>query len=247
MPTYLSFEERFWSKVNILSDDECWDWIGALGTIGYGQLTITKYENRKESLAHRIAWVLAFGPIHGKLEVGHKCANRKCVNPGHLYLTTRAENNREVHLRGEYKYPDQVEAVVLKAAQYHARYVRSLWEIRNVDLTTLPREKILQINGFIKDETQNHIAPVVEYKPPVLHIMPCGHDQKFAVHENEGTSWCFMCEYKILEEIVEKIRNLLELNDNNGNIGEATIAGYKSIQSKRRKLSETPPLLYLVN
>ncbi|HRK91079.1 MAG TPA: hypothetical protein PK152_18280 [Anaerolineales bacterium] len=51
MPTYLSFEERLWSKVNILSDDQCWDWIGALGTIGYGQLTITKYENRKESLA----------------------------------------------------------------------------------------------------------------------------------------------------------------------------------------------------
>jgi HNH endonuclease len=107
-PPFYPFAERFWSKVNVVNDNECWDWLGAKIQTGYGSLTIAKHESRKEAIAHRISWILSFGAIHGKLEVGHKCANRKCVNPAHLYLTTRLENNREVKFRGEYNYPNQV-------------------------------------------------------------------------------------------------------------------------------------------
>ena len=213
MPTYLSFAERFWSKVNILSDDICWDWLGAKIQTGYGSLTIARHESRKETLAHRISWTLSFGQVPGKLEVGHKCANRKCVNPAHLYLTTRRENNREVKYRKKYNYPNQVKPKELSHAQMHAKYIRSLWEIRNFDFTKLNQEKILQINGIIKKSKSNHTNPATEYKLPRLTIMPCSHDERFAIHEKEGTSWCIMCEYKIAEETIQKMKNLLELND----------------------------------
>jgi hypothetical protein len=43
-------------------------------------------------LASRKAWVLTNGPIRGALCVLHRCDNKLCCNPAHLYLGTRADN-----------------------------------------------------------------------------------------------------------------------------------------------------------
>jgi hypothetical protein len=89
-------EQRFWSKVQRSTDDECWAWLGQFNTNGYGVFAWTpvKHDHRN-AYAHRVAWELTHDKIPEGLVVRHKCRG-KCVNPAHLELGTQAENNRDM-------------------------------------------------------------------------------------------------------------------------------------------------------
>lgn len=43
---------------------------------------------------HRLAWELTNGPIPENMDLDHRCGNRACVNPAHLRVTTRSQNNQ---------------------------------------------------------------------------------------------------------------------------------------------------------
>lgn len=87
--------ERFWSKVEMSTPDKCWNWTANTGR-GYGMFWFTKIP----MVAHRVSWMLLRGPIpDGKL-VLHKCDNRRCVNPNHLFIGTQSDNVRDMLYKG---------------------------------------------------------------------------------------------------------------------------------------------------
>lgn len=80
---------------NIKKDNNsCWNWQGSLSA-GYGQTYIRKSNGEYRRLhAHRTSWLVFRGPF-GKQWVLHKCENRRCCNPDHLYLGNASDNARD--------------------------------------------------------------------------------------------------------------------------------------------------------
>lgn len=76
----------------------CAEWTGRRNRGGYG---LTRACG-KPLLAHRQAWAIAFGPIPDGLCVLHRCDNPPCCEPTHLFLGTRADNMRDMALKGRH-------------------------------------------------------------------------------------------------------------------------------------------------
>jgi len=104
----------------------CWEWERCIGRSGYGNVSV----NGITEGAHRLAYFLWNGPIpHGRL-VLHKCDNKKCCNPNHLFIGTHKENIRDAVAKNR------------MSRKYHGGKGKRLFtdreirEIRTVDIST---------------------------------------------------------------------------------------------------------------
>lgn len=64
------------------------------GSHGYAQIGWNEAGERVVTVAHRVAWIVANGPIPEGMTVDHECKTRKCINPKHLRLLPNYENAR---------------------------------------------------------------------------------------------------------------------------------------------------------
>jgi len=82
----------------------CLEWQRATNASGYGAIGVSG----KTVGTHRVAWVLANGPIPPGMDVLHHCDNPPCCETdpseaypdGHLFLGTQADNNADMSTKG---------------------------------------------------------------------------------------------------------------------------------------------------
>lgn len=111
----MSPEDRFWAKVDRRGPDECWEWLAALSSKGYGN---AHFDDRtKAKGAHQISYELCVGPVPSGMLLDHTCHNRdqscqggnncrhrRCVNPAHLEPVTALTNSRRGRNHGATHY-----------------------------------------------------------------------------------------------------------------------------------------------
>ena len=68
----------------------CWIFNGCVNSRGYGSVGAGR--KSKSVLAHRLVVIARDGEIPGDMTVDHTCEVKRCVNPAHLQVVTRAEN-----------------------------------------------------------------------------------------------------------------------------------------------------------
>lgn len=108
--------ERFWAHVDKSDPSGCWLWTGTKMSTGYGLFG----HDGRPGTAHRFSYRLAHGEVNGS--VLHRCDNRACVNPAHLFLGAQKDNVADMVAKGRQAKGENVGRAKLTSAQ--------VWEIK---------------------------------------------------------------------------------------------------------------------
>lgn len=104
----------------------CWLWALGIDKKGYGCAWFDGLGYRTK--AHRIAWVLANGPIPDGLCVLHRCDTPACCNPTHLFLGTIADNNADMMAKNRHVSVPGVRKPLAKLNDARVSELRRLYE-----------------------------------------------------------------------------------------------------------------------
>lgn len=144
-----------------ITDAGCWNFNGCLLPNGYGKVR----RLGKTWLAHRLSYTESVGEIPDGVCVLHKCDNRKCINPAHLFLGSRADNMKDMISKGRqnFKKSDSHRmALSISAKNQKNRYSKismmAANEIRHLYSTEKAPQKVLaEMFGV----NRSHISRIV--------------------------------------------------------------------------------------
>jgi hypothetical protein len=117
---------RFWSKVG-RAESGCWEWQWSVfKQTGYGQFAL---DSKTPVNAHRMSWELVNGTVPSGLFVLHKCDNRKCVNPEHLFLGNQQDNMEDMAKKGRHVGTKGWKATDLQRIA-RSQQMKNIWQER---------------------------------------------------------------------------------------------------------------------
>ncbi len=132
-------------------DDKCWNWNGDKNQDGYGRIQI----NFKKYFIHRIVYELIYGSIPKNLCVLHRCDNRLCFNPQHLYLGTRNDNMKDMVQKNRSYHP------IGEKNSNHKLTIEEVKEIRLLYSSKQYTQKTLSEKFNI---TRQHLSKIIKNK-----------------------------------------------------------------------------------
>ena len=145
--------ERFWAKVDKSGD--CWIWIAGKNWGGYGRFW---FDNGMKT-ASRISYILTFGPIPKNICVLHKCDNRSCVKPEHLFLGTKKENQLDMAYKGRSTYGEKHPRSKLSSKQIEEiRSIKPCKGMRGTDLAKIYNVTPQNIYAIWKRKSWQHLT-----------------------------------------------------------------------------------------
>ena len=122
---------RFWSKVAVGRENECWLWHGARMKDGYGNI---KWDGAYWR-AHRLAYYLEYGSVPAMRVIAHTCDTPLCVNPRHLFLATHSENMADMarkHRTKWERHPELTKITRSDASAMRAMYATGMYTQRQI-------------------------------------------------------------------------------------------------------------------
>jgi hypothetical protein len=154
--TPLSDEERrrFWDHVIIAGPNDCWEYICAdHNEYGHKRMWLHgRYEG-----VHRIAFYLFTGaPPSQEQEVMHTCDNPGCVNPLHLMIGTKIDNQLDKVQKGRHAVGSKNGAAVLTEED-----VVSMRQLYSTGL--YPMSKLAALFGISKSTVANAVSQKSKY------------------------------------------------------------------------------------
>lgn len=117
----------------VIKTDTCWNWTGSQSGSGYGQF----WNGERNIPAHH--FLLAMKP-QNEQQACHKCDNKLCVNPDHIFIGSRSDNEQDKIAKGRHNTAPGAYAMLAVRNQHGNRNPQSkLTDEQVAEIKTTPR------------------------------------------------------------------------------------------------------------